>query len=382
MSTTDMLAGATVPGDFGFSEEHGMLRSEARRFVRTRFDAEALRNYYDHGDPTLPATLYTQLAELGWTGLTVSEADGGAGLGMLHLTIVLEELGRSLLPAPIAAGALAARALELLLRSDRLAAHSSGERLVALALTEDHGRFESDAIRARAEKADDGWLLTGRFCQIPFGTDAQLLLAPFRLPGNALAFFQIDLAAPGIERIADETVDRTAPTTTIALDGLRIAKDARCAPNGRDSYNALVTYAQLLLAAETLGAAEHALELMRAYAIERRQFARPIATFQAVSHPIVNVMIAIENARSLVTYAAAALDAEAGNDATVACRMAKVAACDALWNAGSHGVQLHGGFGFTWDCDMHFYFRRALYARGAYGDPETLRQQLASQLLD
>jgi alkylation response protein AidB-like acyl-CoA dehydrogenase len=382
MSTTDILAGATVPRDFGFSDEHAMLRSEARRFVRTRFDAEALRNYYDHGAPALPATLYAQLAELGWTGLTVSEADGGAGLGMLHLTMVLEELGRGLVPAPIAAGALAARALELLLRSDRLAAHSSGQRLVALALTEDHGRFESDAIRARAKKTDDGWLLTGRFCQVPFGTDAQLLLAPFRLPGHALAFFQIDLTAPGVERVADETMDRTAPTTTIAVDGLRVAKEACCAPNGRDSYNALVTHALLLLAAETLGAAEHALELMRAYAIERQQFGRPIGAFQAVSHTIVDVMIAIENARSLVSYAAAALDNDDRHHATVACRMANVAACDALWEASSRGVQLHGGFGFTWDCDMHFYFRRALYARGAYGDPETLRQQLAAELLD
>ena len=123
------------------------------------------------------------------------------------------------------------------------------------------------------------------------------------------------------------------------------------------------------------------LGLTRDYAIERQQFGRPIGSFQAVSHAIVNVMIAVENARSLVTYAAAAVD-DNSEHAAVACRMAKVAACDALWRGSDRGVQLHGGFGFTWDCDVHFYFRRALYARGAYGDPETLRQQLAAALLD
>lgn len=133
-----------------------------------------------------------------------------------------------------------------------------------------------------------------------------------------------------------------------------------------------------------VGGAESALAMTRDYAIDRKQFGRQIGSFQAIKHPLVEIMIGIEHARSLVYAAAAELD-QAGPDETVddtLVRMAKAQISETFWYATDRGIQFHGGFGFTIDCDMHFYFKRALWSRGMLGDAAHHRTHLAAQLLD
>jgi alkylation response protein AidB-like acyl-CoA dehydrogenase len=176
--------------------------------------------------------------------------------------------------------------------------------------------------------------------------------------------------------VAEHTVDRTRDG--VRIDVSRLGEGSTF--DGGLTADDVRARTLTLIAAESCGAAEAALVMTRDYACERKQFGRPIGTFQAVSHPIVNSMIAIEQARSLTLAAAAALDA--GEEALLLARMAKAAASDALRDTTMRGVQLHGGFGFTWDCDMHFYFRRSLHDYPLLGTPAEHRRALASQLLE
>jgi len=142
----------------------------------------------------------------------------------------------------------------------------------------------------------------------------------------------------------------------------------------------LVAWACVALAAEMAGGADALLAMTAAYAATREQFGKPIGSFQAVKHPLVNVLVGVESLRSLVYAAASALDAESA-DAEALARMAKAHACDVYVFAASRAVQLHGGFGFTLDCDAHLYLKRAQTTRPAFGDAMQQRRWLADRLM-
>jgi alkylation response protein AidB-like acyl-CoA dehydrogenase len=177
------------------------------------------------------------------------------------------------------------------------------------------------------------------------------------------------------------SVDPTRRTARLRFDDVRVPAEARLDGGDRTAWETILLQGAAWLAAEMVGTAEGILGLTRDYAIERKQFDRQIGSFQAVKHPLVDDMIGIELARNLVYGAAAAWDADPG-DAAVPSRMAKALASDVLARAVRHGVQFHGGYGFTIDCDVHFYFKRALVCRGMLGDAVHHRRHLAAALLE
>lgn len=339
---------AKVPTDFGFTEEHALLAASARRFLGQHWGSDSLRGFVEgaiaDGDAVDLAPLEAAMAELGWFELVLADDRGGAGLGWLHAALLAEELGRVLCPVRWSSRALAVAVL--------------GEAGVRATITFDGGdtRFDDEALQ-------------GTHPMVPDGARADVLVAPV---GDAWVAVRLD----GAERRARAVQDPTRACADVVHDGAEVHRLDGIAPTP------LAIQAWLLHAAEGVGAAETVLGMTRDYAVERQQFGRPIGTFQAVSHPIVDTMIAIERARNLVLATAAALDAgaDAGRVEPMA-RMAKVAADDALWDAASRGVQLHGGFGFTWDCDVHLYLRRALSARAELGSAASHREALAERLL-
>lgn len=336
-----------VPRDFGFTDDHALLAQSARRFLRERWAKERLRALYDDGahDPTL----FPEIAALGWLD--------HRAFGYLGAALLAEEAGRVLCPAPIASS---------------IVAHDVLSRAGA---TERAAQIERGALVAHAEAiVDPSGVVAG------VHRDARLVLVA-RTPTTWAA---IELG-DGVAVDTEETIDPTRSGVRLHPDeeALAGAPALTCDLAREEVFARSLT----LLAAECCGAAEAALAMTRDYAIERKQFNRPIGTFQAVSHPIVDTMIAIEQARSLTLAAAAAIDAsasegprEVGRLVTLA-RMAKAAASDALRDATARGVQLHGGFGFTWDCDMHFYFRRSLYDHAMLGTPAEHRAALLATLL-
>jgi len=373
-----------VPSDFGFTDDHALLRQEARRFLNERLPMNELRKLADAG-VGFDRALWKELAELGWAGLVLPESAGGAGLGWLHLEILMEEMGRRLVPGPFLGSLLAGIAIEQgasdAQRARLLPGIASGDVVATLALTESNGAFETDGFVATAEPIENGFVLRGRKTHVVCGADAGLVVAPFREPSGAIALFAVELPSAGVTVESEVSVDPTRPTARVSFDGARVSRDARLEGDGAAAWRAMLVRGTAALAAESVGGAESVLLTTRDYAIARKQFDRQIGFFQAVKFPIVDMMCGIELARSLAVGAAAALDAGSAGAETLA-RMAKAQASDVFATAVRKGVQLHGGYGFTWDCDVHFYFRRALWNRAMLGDAIHHRRALGELLFE
>lgn len=357
----------------GFSEEHELGRQAARRFLNERCPMREIRRLTSDPAGHDPA-LHRQTAELGWLGLTASQAHGGAGLGHLHLALLLEEMGRVLWPAPFFPGVLALGALELAGDTRFSAAIAGGDRVAAVAL-------DGELDEVTAEPTDGGFVLNGRKSHVTALQHADVVLTAAREPSGGAAVFALELPCPGLDIEPEVSVDTTRRSARLLLDGARVARAARLDGDGTSIVHTTTLRGAALLACEMIGAADAVLERTRVYAIERRQFGRAIGSFQAVKHPIVDTLCGVELGRSLALAAATLFDQGVVAAETTA-RMAKAMAGDVLSTAVKRGVQLHGGFGFTWDCDVHFFFKRALWARATLGDSIHHRSALAHALLD
>lgn len=373
-----------IPWDFGLREEHALVRDEARRFLSERCPMIEVRRVVEEPAGYDP-DLWKEIGRLGWLGLEVPEPLGGAGLGSLAGALLLEETGRCLLPSPLLGSLLAEFVIQEAGDPEQqarwLPAVAAGERIASAALTEADGSFEPHAVRSTAEATRNGFRLRGTRIQVVAASEAELLLAPFRVGEKEVAIFAVEAGAPGVEIEAERGVDLTRRTARVRFEDVRVDGTARLARGDAGALRRVLVRAWVALAAETVGAAEATLGLTRDYAVERKQFGRPIGSFQAVKHPLVDVMVGVEQARTLAYAAAAAIDAGAPG-AEIAARMAKAKASDVLSLAVRKGVQLHGGYGFTWDCDVHFYFRRSLWSRAALGEAREHRRFLGAHLCE
>ena len=373
-----------VPTDFGCTEEHALLRAEARRFLEGRLPMKELRKLADAG-VGFDRTLWKELAQLGWVGLVLPESHGGAGLGWLHLAIVMEEMGRRLVPGPFLGSLLAGIAIaeggSAAQRERWLPGIASGDTVATIALCEPGGVFETSGISATAEFANGVYVLRGQKTHVLCGTDANLVVAPFRESSGQIVLLAVELPAKGVSIEAEVGIDPTRPTARIAFDGVHVPAASRLDGDAAAAWHTMLVRGFAALAAEQVGGAESVLLETRDYAVTRKQFDRQIGFFQAVKHPIVDMMCGIELARSLALGAAAALDNNSAGAETLA-RMAKAQISDVYCNAVRKGVQLHGGYGFTWDCDVHFFFRRAMWSRAMLGDGIHHRRWLAERLFE
>jgi alkylation response protein AidB-like acyl-CoA dehydrogenase len=375
-----------VPADFGFGEEHELLRESARRLLAERCPMREVRRLAEDALGHDPA-LWKEMAALGWAGLVLPAEVGGAGLGALHLALLLEEMGRVLLPSPFLGCLLAGLALERAGSPEQherwLAPLAAGDLVASLAFDEGGGSFAPESVRASAEPAPGGgWLLRGEKVHVPCGAAAELVVASFGVPGprEELALFAVPMSSPGVTVQPELGVDPTRRCARVVFDGVRAGEEARLPGDGAAALRATLERGYAALAAEMVGAAQAALSMTRDYAIARRQFDRPIGAFQAVKHPLVDALIGIELSRTLAYAAAAAFD-HGEPEAASAARMAKALASDVFASTVRKAIQLHGGFGFTWDCDAHYFFKRALWARATLGDALHHRRVLAGRLL-
>jgi alkylation response protein AidB-like acyl-CoA dehydrogenase len=372
-----------IPDDFGFTEDHEILRDSARRFLEERCPIQEVRRLADDPLGHDPA-VWREMAQLGWMGLALPEEHGGAGLGYLHQALLLEEMGRRLLPSPYLGTVLAGLALLHTGDADAQArccpALASGEQIATLALTEPEPSWEPGDVSATAEPADGGFALDGVKTHVLAAASADLVVSPFRTP-DGIALFVIEKDAGGLKIEEEVGTDPTRRTGRLVFDDVRVGADARLDGDGLEALRRTLAEGAALLAAEMVGAAETVLVMTRDYAVARKQFDRQIGSFQAVKHPLVDVMIGVELARSHAYGAAAAFD-QPGAWSDTRARMAKALASDVFANAVRRGVQFHGGYGFTIDCDMHFFFKRALASRAMLGDATHHRRHLARELFD
>jgi alkylation response protein AidB-like acyl-CoA dehydrogenase len=363
-----------------YGEEHELLREQTRRYLSERCPI-ALVQAIAQGEAA--PDFGNDLAELGWFGLVLPEEYGGAGLGFSHLAVVLEEAGRVLLPAPLLSTTLAALAIS---RGGSAAQHrellpglAAGERRATLAYVEPDGAWDVHATRARRE---DG-RLHGEKHHVWEALGADLLVVPFLEAGRGRVAV-VDASAEGVDVAPEVVLDATRPSARVRFSGVDVPEERVLEADGAAIFEALLPRACTALAAEQVGSADALLTMTAEYTATREQFGKPIGAFQAVKHPLVNVLIAVEQGRSLVYGAASLLDSvdppAPDGEVEQLARMAKAHASDAHVFAASRAIQLHGGYGFTLDCPAHLYFKRAQASRAAWGDAAHHRRVIGDRL--
>lgn len=379
MDPTTALPVPPIPKGLGFSPEHELARAEVRRFLAERCPITEIRRLSEDARGFDPA-VWRDIGKLGWIGLGVPESLGGSGLDSLHVALLFEEMGRALLPSPFFGSWLALETLRAAgskAQTDGLCpALALGERVASLAFVRPGAQ---DRKEATAEPAGGEWKLSGTLAHVMFAEALDLLLVPARESSGVLSLFAVDLPSPNVRVEAESALDGTRRTSRVTLDGVRVPASAKLEGDGQKALGEVTLRATAMLACEMVGGAEHVLGLTRSYAISRIQFGKPIGAFQAVKHPIVDMMVGIELARNLSLSAAVAMDV-APDRAEPLARAAKAMASDVYVAASKKGVQLHGGYGFTWDCDVHFWFKRALVSRSWLGDACEHRAWIAAQL--
>ena len=325
--------------------------------------------------------LWRALAGAGWTAIGIAEADGGAGLRFEDVLLVVEEAGRALAPLPLTMTLLAARAVarapESAPRGALLGRIARGEVSVTLAV-DGYGERASAAAVAAARDGD-GWGLSGSCAFVPYGPLAGLALVEASL-AEGCGLFVVAPDAQGVAWTDARVMDATAPQYEMTLDGARVDAAISGDTDAGPSIDLLLDEWRAALSAETLGAAERLLELTVAYAKERVQFGRPIGANQAVKVRIADMGAAVERMRAAVYHAAVKIDADA-EDRALAVAMAKLATAGPGAFVGSQAIHVHGGVGYTWEHDVHLYFKRIKSNELLLGDEPVHLARVAEAVL-
>jgi alkylation response protein AidB-like acyl-CoA dehydrogenase len=344
--------------NFDFSTDQKALRDQARKFLGEHASSVRVRRILDTDEP-YDRSLWRGVAEMGWTGTAIPETYGGAGFGYLELCVIAEELGRSVAPIPFSSTIyLVAEALLLAGTEAQkrrwLPRIAGGEVVGCLALAEGPGAPAPRTVKTRAAVGR----ITGTKAPVADGDVADLAVVAARADGGSdLSLFLVDLTGPGVSRTPLPTVDPTRSHARLAFDGAP-AEPLGAPGDGAALLERVLDRAAVLVAFEQVGGAQAALDMAREYAMGRFAFGRPIASFQAIKHKLVDMYVAVELARSNAYYAAWALSTDAAELPVVAAA-ARVSATEAYFHAARENIQTHGGMGFTWEFDCHLHYRRA-----------------------
>jgi alkylation response protein AidB-like acyl-CoA dehydrogenase len=364
--------------DFEFSEDQELLRATVQRFLAERAPISYVRSMLDDDRGTTD-DVWSALTALGVVGLLVPETYGGAGMGMVDVAVVLEELGRAVHPGPFASSAVGAVSLVVLAGSeddhaDFLPALASGKTIGTVALS------AAGRVRAASSEGSD-WTLAGEARHVPDAGGADtIVVTATETDGGELGAFVVTSDAPGCSIEPTPTVDGTCKFATVTLADTR----ARRLGAGDATSAVAETVDRLGIAAvvDGVGAAERALEMAVEYAKERRQFDRPVGSFQAVQHLCADMLRAVELARAGAYYACWAADAADPAERHRAATMAQAFAADELYTVGASLIQVHGGIGFTWEHDAHLFYKRLLTLKERAGGSSGQLEELASLILD
>ncbi len=376
--------------DFGFSEEQEMLRKSTRDFLAKECPISYVRRMMDD-DIGHSNDVWRKMAELGWMGLIFPDSVGGAGLDMVDLVIVLEEMGRVVMPGPFFAtvvlgGITIAEAGSEQQKMRYLEKIVAGEMKATLAVLEASGRSDADAIEATATADSGGYLLDGTKLFVPDAHVADLVIVAARKEGtkgaDGISLFAVETPKDGVTVTTLATMDQTRKLCEVKLDKVRVGPEALVgkAGDGWKTLQRVTDGAKVALCAEMCGGAERVLEMSVEYAKVRVQFDRPIGSFQAIQHKCANMLLLVESSKSATYYAAWAV-ANDVPEAPLAAAMAKSYTSDAYRVVVGDGIQIHGGIGFTWEHDMHLYFKRAKGSEFMFGDATFNRERVA-QLMD
>ncbi|MGH9188144.1 MAG: acyl-CoA dehydrogenase family protein [Acidimicrobiales bacterium] len=361
--------------EFAFTAEQEDLRRAVRAFLARESPSAYVRAMIDD-EVGVTDDVWDKIVALGWTGLLVPEAHGGLGRGLVDLVPVLEEMGRVPFPGPFFSSAvLATLAAARLEEVDLLAQLASGAIRGAVALEEQGHGDPVDRVHTRARRKGADWVVTGHKPLVLDGHTADWVIVVARTEEGLGSFL--------IEAPRGEPVPTMDPTRKAARLELEERRAVPVGPRGDQTaiWRRVVDDADVMLSAELVGASDAALALATEYAKARVQFDRPIATFQAIRHKAVDMLHQLERARVGTHYAAWASDVDdPGRERAAA--MAKGFVAEAAVFISGEDIQIHGGVGFTWDCDAHLYYKRAKVNDAMLGYQGWQRRRLADLVLD
>ena len=368
------------PDNFEFGEEASLLKESARKFFADNFSTSTLHslvaadpNPERMSDCAWDMGLWQQMVDLGWTMLAVPESAGGVGMPVVAVAGLVEELGRAAFPCPLLTTLNATYVLDACGSSGAAALAEIAEgHSASLAITNKQGSWsvaDTDVTCADGKLQGSAW-----FVQDARKVD-RLLVSAHSPAGLSLYWVATD--APGVSVDADAIVDLTRDQAHISFTDVAAQE---VSSGALAVLNQAMPAIWTILAADIVGAAEWQLQTTVEYVGTRQQFDHPLGFFQAVKHPLVDVMVQIDQTKSLVYNAACAIDNEPERALQYA-HMAKASASETAAFASGRSVQSHGGIGFTWECFVHLYFKRQKHSQLLWGDAAWHRARLADVLI-
>jgi alkylation response protein AidB-like acyl-CoA dehydrogenase len=356
---------------FGLSESQEFLKDSARKFLAGECPIAEVRRLMDTATAH-DATLWSKIVEQGYTGIIFPEEYGGVGLGKVELILLMEEAGRALLPGPFfSTVALAGVVIDAVASPDKkkkfLAPICRGDARSTVAVLEAGASWDPASLQIAGASGK----LTGEKL---FVTDAAV--ADFNVVVARDGVFVVDAKASGMRIAPMQGMDFGRKLYTVQFNNTPAEKLGDAAALSR-----ALDIATAALVGEMVGGMQRSLEITVEYAKMRKQFGKPIGMFQAVQHQCADMYLETESSRSAAYYAAWALE-ENAPDASVAVSIAKMYASDACRTVGNRGIQIHGGMGFTWENDLHLYYRRAKSSETMFGDASFHRERIARQVID
>lgn len=370
--------------DLERSADQELLAETVERFLRERAPISPYVRRHLDDDLGFGAEVWSGLAQLGVVGLLAPEADGGAGMGMVDAAVVLEALGRWVHPSPYVASAIGAVSLVTLAgtatdRAELLPGLASGEVIGTFALWEPSRRAEWRAPTTRAKPDGDAWRVDGTKVHVPDADAADVLLVVAAANGDS-GVFAVAANADGVTITPTPTVDETRRFASVKFDGPPAHRIG--AGDAAGAVAEVVDRIGVAMVVDGVGAAQRAMELAVEYAKERRQFDRPIGSFQAVQHLCADMLRSVELARASAYYASWACDAADATERHRAATMAQAFAGGALYQVAANAIQVFAGIGFTWEHDIHLFYKRLLTLQQHAGGETDQLEELATIVLD
>jgi alkylation response protein AidB-like acyl-CoA dehydrogenase len=363
---------------FDLTDEQQAIKQTAHDFLASRFKSERLREIAG-SDSGFDESGWKEMAELGWAGLALPEEWGGQGLGIVDLAVLFEEMGYVCAPSPLLSNTIAGLALAFAGSDEQkerwLAPLAAGERRGAPALIDAGAPAEPNKFAMAAESGGGGTVLNGEKTLVMDAASADFFLVATADGHRHI----VESTASGVTVIPEESIDPTRRVSSVRLENVQVAAE-NTLPGATEDYWPVFQRACVALAAESTGLAQRSLDFSVAYAKDRQQFGRPIGAYQAVSHRCAQMLLETENSRSAVYGAAWAADAEP-ESLPLAASTAKAYASDAGWRVPDAAIQVHGGIGFTWEHDLHFFLKRGRANAASFGDAKWHREQVADAVL-
>ena len=366
--------------DFDFTQEQSMLRDLTREFFSRESTPKVVRGLMEDERGFSDAT-WNQIAEMGLPGLAIDPGYGGQGLGMIELALVLDEMGRAAFPGPFfPTVVLAATAIAASGDTNQMARYlpdiAAGRTRATLALVEDSLAWSSDGIRMSAARQGDGFVLNGQKRFVPWAHVADLSLVVARTSDSGVTVFAVPRDAAGLSQEMNVEMDHTERTSTVTFADVAVSGSAVIGEvdRGWDVIEPTLQRAAIGSAAQMLGAARRCMDMAVEYAKVRQQFGQPIGMFQAIKHTCSEMLLDVENSHAATYYAAWALDA-GSPEAALAASAAKAYVGESSRKVCGNAIQVHGGIGFTWEYDLHLYFKRAKHFEPLYGDADFHRER-------